>query len=243
MRHHRSSQLSPTKSARNGLNLESCIKFNKEQITRKRVVFHSIHFHLNKDVLLTIQQAQETGHCLDISHTLLADLRTWALIDGENRLQSGLTFYTSYLRGGAQEVLMRSVISSDGDIFHQIKNDCIERPNFCRQIASAHYWLIDQILGQLRLRSVVKLNQLALWISLLITGAAVIFAIPLLLKINFWLLLPLLVIALLLQMILRSLLRLILPIIGRGAMRFVLSGLLSRKLWEKKISKNILARL
>lgn len=243
MRHHRFRNLSPKKSVRNGLNLESYIKFNKEQISRKRVVFHSLQFHLDKDILLTIQQAQETGCCLDISRTLLADLRAWALIDGENRLQSSLTFYTYYLRGGSQEALMRSVISPDGDIFHQIKSDCLERPNFCRQIASAHYWLIDQILGQLRLRAVFKLNQLALWLSLLITGIVVIVAIPLLLKINPWLLLLLLVILLPLQMILQSLLRLFLPIIQRGSMGYVLSGLLSHKPWKKKISQRILARL
>lgn len=243
MRHNHSQNLSPKNSVQSGLNLESCIKFNKEQITRKRVVFHSLHFNLDKDVLLTIQQAQETGRCLDISRTLLADLRAWAMIDGENCLQSALTFYTYYLRGGVKEALMRTVISPDGDIFHQIKNDCLERPIFCRQIAAAHYWLIDQILCQLRLRAIFKFNQLALWISLLITGIVVIVFMPLLMKINPWLLLPLLVISLLLQMILRSLLRVILPIIGRGTMGYVLSGLLSRKLWEKRISKSILARL
>jgi hypothetical protein len=243
VRHHRSRKLSQKNLDHNGLNLESYIKFDQEQITRKRVVFHSIHFRLDKDVLLTIQQAKETGNCLYISRTLLADLRAWALIDGENRLQPGLTFYTYYLRGGMEEALIRSVISPDGDIFHQIKNDCLERPNFCRQITSAHYWMIEQILAQLRLRVMLNLNQLALWLSLLITAVVGILLILLLIKINTWLLLPLLVILWLLQMVLQSLLRLVLPMMGPWAMRYVLSGLLSRQPLEKKIAKGIWTRL
>ncbi len=76
MRHHRSQQLSQENSDRNGLDLESQITFEAEQITRKRVVLHSIRFHLDKDILLRIQQARETGRHLYISRQLLADLRS-----------------------------------------------------------------------------------------------------------------------------------------------------------------------
>jgi hypothetical protein len=173
---------------------------------------------------------------------LLADLRYYALIDGENYLQSGLTFYTYYQRDGSEEALIRSVISTDGDIFHQIKSDCLEHPNFCRQLACAHYWLIEQLLNQLRLRLFLGSKLLSWGLSLLITGAIVIPYIQHL-EVNPWLLLVPLLMACLLQMGLQILLRLFSPILRRWALRQILSGLLSRKPLEKKIAKGILAWL
>src|SRR3712207_7151514 len=70
--------------------------------------------------------------------SLLSDLRYYALIDGENRLQSGLTFCTYYVIGGVEEALMRSVIATDGDIFHQIKSDCLERDRKSTRLNSSH---------------------------------------------------------------------------------------------------------
>lgn len=243
MQHHLYREYSPKASNHNGLNLEPYITIEKERITRKRVVFHSIRFNLDKDILKTIQQAQETGRRLYLSRKLLSDLRYYVLIDGENLLQSGLTFYTYYQRGGFNEALMRSVISTDGDIFHQIKSDCLERPNFCRQLVSAHYWLIDQLLHQLRLGTFFRLNLLSWGLSLLITGVTLIPYIQQLIEVNPWLLLAPVVMVLLLQRILQPLLLLFLPILGRWALRKLLSGLLSRKPLEKKIAKGILGWL
>jgi hypothetical protein len=236
--HHFYRQQFRQASNRNGLDLEPYIKIEKENITPKRELFHGIRFILDKDVLKTIQQAQQMGRHLDISPSLLADLRYYALTDGENRLQSGLTFFTYYLRGGAEEALMRSVISTDGDIFHQIKSECLERPNFCYQIAAAHYWLIEQLLGQLclgtlpRLKQLKQLKQLK-WLSwglsLLIVAAIVILYLPQLIQLNPWLVLLPLVMLWLLQVILQHLLRLFLPTIGRESRHPLLSSLLSRK--------------
>jgi len=227
----------------NGLNLDPYIQVDKEQITRKRVLFHGIHFHLDKDILRSIQQAQETGRPLEISHQLLADLRYYALIDGESRLQSGLTFCTYYLRGGVEEALMRSVISTDGDIIHQIKSDCLERPKFCYTIASAHYWLIDQLLSQLRLRVLLKVNLLSWALSILITAGTVIPYIQQLMQSSPWMLLAPVVMSWFLQVGLKRLLMLLLPSVGRWALRQLLARLLSQSLLDKKIAKGILAWL
>ena len=227
----------------NGLNLDPYIQVDKEQITRKRVLFHGIHFHLDKDILRSIQQAQETGRPLEISHQLLADLRYYALIDGESRLQSGLTFCTYYLRGGVEEALMRSVISTDGDIIHQIKSDCLERPKFCYTIASAHYWLIDQLLSQLRLRVLLKVNLLSWALSILITAGTVIPYIQQLMQSSPWMLLTPVVMSWFLQVGLKRLLMLLLPSVGRWALRQLLARLLSQSLLDKKIAKGILAWL
>ena len=223
-----------------GLNLEPYIQFEQERVSRYRVEYYSIRFNLDKDILKKIQQAQETGCHLYISRKLLADLRYYVLIDGENRLQSGLTFYTYYLPNDSKEALMRSVISTDGDIFHQIRSDCLEHPNFCHRLVSAHHWLIDQLLSQLRLGILLRLNWLSWSLSLLITGVIVILYIQQLMAVNLWLLLAPVVMVLLLQRILQPLLILFLPILRRWALRKLLSGLLSRKLLKKKIAKGIL---
>ena len=240
MHHHFYRKHSQKPSDRNGLNLEQYITIDTERITRNRRVFHSIRFNLDKDILKKIQQAKETGCHLYISRKLLADLRYYVLIDGENRLQSGLTFYTYYLPNDSKEALMRSVISTDGDIFHQIRSDCLEHPNFCHRLVSAHHWLIDQLLSQLRLGILLRLNWLSWTLSLLITGVIVILYIQQLMAVNLWLLLAPVVMVLLLQRILQPLLILFLPILRRWALRRLFSGLLSRKLLEKKIAKGIL---
>ncbi len=242
MRHPPHRRHSQKRYDHDGLNLEPYIKVDKEQIGRKRVLFHSIRFNLDKDILRQIQHAQQTGRPLAISRELLTDLRYYALIDGESRLQSGLTFYTYYLRGSLEEALLRSVISTDGDIIHQIKSDCLEHPKFCRQITSAHYWLIEQLLSQLRLRAQLKVNQLSWALSLLIVAAIVIPYLPQLIQASPWTLLAPIVMSWLLQVGLKHLLRLLLPTLGRWALRQLLSSLLSRQLLEKKIAKGILSR-
>lgn len=243
MRYHHSQKHLQSSSDRKVLNLEQYIHIDKERITRRRILFHGIRFHLDKDILKKIQQAQELGDSLQISRELLADLRYYALTNGENCLQSGLTFCTYYLRDGSQDALMRSVISIDGDIIHQIKNDCLESPDFCSTLVSAHYWLIDQLLGQLRMRAFLKLNQLSWGLSVVIVVLTIIPYIQQFIQTNPWTLLIPVVMSWLLQVVLKRLLRSFLPIMSRWILRRVLSGLLSRKSLQKRIAKGILARL
>lgn len=243
MGHNFYRQHSQKASDRDGLNLEPYIKVDQEKITRKRVLIHGIRFNLDKDILQKIQQAQHTGRHLHISRELLTDLRYYALLEEDNHLQSGLTFCTYYLRSGSEEALMRSVISADGDIFHQIKSDCLERPNFCRRIASAHYWLIEQLMSQLRLRTLLRLNQLSWGLSLLIVAATVIPYIQHFMEANPLLLLAPVLMSWLLQVGLQRLLLLLLPTVRRWALRQLLSGLLSRKALKKKMAKGIMGWL
>ncbi|HBB30878.1 MAG TPA: hypothetical protein DDZ80_12950 [Cyanobacteria bacterium UBA8803] len=233
-------------SDRKRLNLDAYIKIEQERISRSRVLLHGIRFTLDKEILQRIKQAKQMGYRLDISRPLLTDLRYVSLIDSENRLQSGLAFCTYYCRGESEEALMRSVISLDGDIVNQIRSDCLERPNFCRELASAHYWLIEQLLTQLRLGALVRLNlllSLLCWgLALLIVGAMVILALPDFLN-NPWMFLVALVMVCLLEAGLQRLLRLFLPTIRRWVWRRLLLGLLSHKPRSKQITKRLLAWL
>lgn len=215
------------------IDLEPFIEFEKERISRRQFVVHSVCFHLDKDVLIKIQEAQTRGLRLEISRQLLADLREYALIS------SALTFSTYYLRGGAQEPLMRSVIVADGDIFNQIRSDCLERPNFCHQVASAHYWIISQLLAQLRLGAFLRLSLLSWLLALLIVGLLFIPLAVLVIRVNLWLLLLLLIVALTVSMVLQ---RFLLPIVRNLIFRQMLSGLLSRQPFSRRFAKGVLAR-
>ncbi|MGC1392709.1 MAG: hypothetical protein WA828_00415 [Coleofasciculaceae cyanobacterium] len=217
----------------NSLDLEPYIEFEKERISRRQVILHSVHFNLDKDILLKIQEAQTLGLRLYISRKLLADLREYALIS------SCLTFSTYYLRGGAQEALMRSVIVADGDVFNQIRSDCLERPNFCRQVASAHYWIIAQLLSQLRLGAFLRLSLLSWLLALLIVILVIIPLILLLIRVNLWLLLPLLLVGLIVLIVLQKFL---LPVVRNLIFRQMLSGLLNNKPLPKRFARGILAR-
>lgn len=243
VRHLLSQNLSPKSSPGKALDLEPYIQFEQQRVTRSRRVCHSIRFNLDKDILQKIQYARETGRRLDISREHLADLRYYALIDSENCLQSDLTFCTYYVYEGSPEALMRSVISLDGEVLHQIKSDCLEHPDFCHQIASAHYWLIAQLLCQMRFGGFLNIAWLAWVLSWLIAVVIVLPFIPLLIQINPWMLLGLVLILWLLQTAWQRLLLSILPSFRRWALRQLLSGLLSPQPLQKKIAKGILARL
>lgn len=243
MRHLVSRKPSRKSSARTALNLEPYIQFEQERITRSRVVCYSIRFNLDQDVLQTIQYAQELDRRLDLSPQFLADLRYWTLIDPENHLKSDLTFYTYYQREGFSEALMRSVISLDGEVLQQIKSNCLENPDFCRQIASAHYWLINQLVCHLRLGALINVKRLAWVVSWIIAVAIAVPFIPLLIEINPWLLLALVLMVWLLQRGLQNLLLSRSSSFTRWTWRRLLSGLLSHNSLEHKIAKGMLARL
>ncbi|MEQ8463182.1 hypothetical protein [Coleofasciculus sp. E1-EBD-02] len=233
-------------SPRQNLAIASCIQVEVERISRSQVLFHGVRFTLDKEILHQIQQAQQMGDSLKLSRQLLTDLRYYALIDDENRWQSGLTFCTYYQRGNSQEALMRSVIGMDGDIMHQIQRNCLERPKFSHQISAAHYWLIEQIMGQLRLGTFLPLtrliNGLALGLALLIAMLLVIPFIPVFLKTPFMLIAALVMIGLFFFGF-RHLLHLLRPTANQWIIRRILGGFLSSKPGSKRFAKRLLTRL
>jgi len=245
-KHPRLASPSHPPSPRQDLAIASCIQIEVERISRSQVLFHGIRFTLDKEILQQIQQAQQMGDSLKLSPQLLTDLRYYALIDDENRWQSGLSFCTYYQRGDSQEALMRSVIGMDGDMIHQIQRNCLERPTFSRQISAAHYWLIEQVMCQLRFGTFLPLtrliNGLALGLALLIAMLLVIPFIQVFLKT------PLMLIAVLVMIGLfyfgfRRLLYLFRPTAKQWIIRRILGGFLSSKPGSKRFAKRLLTRL
>lgn len=175
MQHLRFRKRRQHKSSR--VNLDSCIQLVTENITRQRVAFHGIRFYLNRETISQIQQAKANGDRIHISRPLLADLRYYALFDWENNLQSGLTFSTYYQRGKTSQALIRSIMFPDGDAIQQIRSDSLQRPQLALTLTSAHHWLVEQLLRELRPRSSGSWHRLAWVLSALIVAVV---ALPLL---------------------------------------------------------------
>ncbi|HBE16923.1 MAG TPA: hypothetical protein DEG17_11755 [Cyanobacteria bacterium UBA11149] len=246
MSYHHLQQQFPRISLAKTLNLEGYITIERERISPSRILFHGIRFNLDKDVLLQIQYARDTNRRLQISPELLASLRYYSLIDGENHFQSGLTFCTYYAKENSKEALIQTMISMDGDIVQQIKRDCLDVPHFYRQLATCHYWLIEQLLSQLRLGSFVRLNLaiaiLSWLVALLIVGVIAILFISVCLNYP-WLFLVAIVMTWLLQLGCKWLLGLFLLRIRRWILHRILWGFLSDKPGDKAMAKQILVWL
>ncbi len=129
-------------------------------------------------------------------------------------------------------MVMRSVISLDGDIIHQIQRDCLEYPKRCLAIATSHYWLIEQLLNQLRVKTILWLHWLSWGLSLLVVAATVIRYIENLMPINFWTLLTAGVMSWLLQQGIKRLLVYLQPLLNRWVLRHLLLYFLSLKQLE-----------
>lgn len=232
-----------------GFALDPYIKVEELKDERGQVLFRFIRLSLNKQSLKTILRARFHGQRLYIDRPLLAQLRYCALSDGENRhkgsrFQSGLTFCTYYApQMESENMVMRSVISPDGDIMHQIRRDCFDYPNRCRAIATAHHWILEQLLNHLGIKpTAMSLTWLSWGLSFLIV-VIVIFCAITFYRVNLlWMLLAAVVMLLLLQLILKRLLRLLLPSVKAWVFGQLLSGLLSPNRLEKKIAKGIFRR-
>ncbi len=231
-------------SFRQPLNLDSCIQIEEVKDAKGQLVSHFIRFNLDENILDQILQARTNGQNLSISRRLLAELRSYALVDAGRCLQSGLIFCTHYDRAESREsvaenIVMQSTIALDGDIIHQIRHDCLKDSIWCLAIATAHHWLIDQLLNQLQLKIALWLNGLSWTLSLLTTAATVIANLQ---RLNLWTLLASVAMSWFLQVGFKRLLLLFLPLLRRWLFRQLLLRLLSSNPRHRKVAKGILER-
>jgi hypothetical protein len=242
-------------SVKESINLDSFINFEVIKNKQGRVLFRFVWFNLDPRVLEQVLQARDNRKRLYLSRNLLAQLRYLALSDGENRdwknhCQSGLTFCSYYhpqgrLKQKSKNLVMRSVISLDGEVLHQVRRDCLENPQQCIEITTAHYWLVNQMLIQLHLKTRIKfwLSCFSWVLALLVVTVIVISYGAKLATINPLIILVVLVVGLWgLQIIIKYLLRLVLPLLRLWAWRQVLSFFLSAQGLKKKIARGILGR-
>ncbi|PSB02717.1 hypothetical protein [Merismopedia glauca] len=170
------------------INLDEKIEVVEETDSQGLIVFRFIGFKLDKNSVNKILQARSQGEKLYLSRDLLDNLRTCALSEGEhrnggNRFQSGMTFCTYYQKNGeasfSDKILMRTAISLDGDIINQVRKECLNNPQKCLAIGTAHHWLIAQITQQIGVKAVsYKYVQWRIWgIALAVGVVALILAV------------------------------------------------------------------
>jgi len=174
-------------SAKKCLHLDAYIRIEEWKDKQGQGQSRFILFNLDQQLLDGILQAKAEKLRLEISEGLLTELRSYALVDGESRLQSGLTFCTAYrfelgrkrVPSAAEEIILRSVISLDGEIINQIRRDSLQDGTWCLAIATAHHWLISQLLYQLRIQAREVPHRVAWGLALFIVALIAILCIGL----------------------------------------------------------------
>lgn len=229
-------------SFKQSLDLDSYIKVEEFKDGKGQIASRFVRFNLDANLLDKILQARAKQQNVGVSRRLLGELRSYALLDADSCLQPALTFCTDYSKSVSQKpvsenLVMRSVISLDGDIIHQIRHDCLKDSTWCLAIATAHYWLIDQLLNQLQIKTVLLFNSLSWGLSLLTVALTLIHYLE---QLNPLTLLASAVMSWLFQQGYRYLLRLLFPPLRRWLLRQLLFRLLSPNQLEKKIAKVIL---
>jgi hypothetical protein len=159
---------------RNFFDIDKYIRVEETQDQSEKIVFRHIELHINQQTLKDIIIAKNNRDRLRISPELKTKLRRSVISQGalpnqQAHFLSGLTFYTYYEFAGTEKIMMRSVISSDGDITQQIRRDCLDFPERGLAIATAHHWILEQLIWQLRLKININLDWIPLALATMIT--------------------------------------------------------------------------
>lgn len=214
--------------------IESCIRIHKEKGTARKTVCHGVDFYLNPAIASLCQEVRAKGETLQFKPAFLADFRYYAIF------QSTLIFSTFYQEEDAEKEIVRSVISLDGDATNQVCQDCLENSEFALTITSIHYWLIQQLMRQLRFTVERWTNSVAWLISSLCAAISVLLNLPQFQAMHpvFWLLTV--VMSWLLKTGIQYILRLLVPTIHRWLLRQLLFGIFSQKQRFRKMALGLL---
>lgn len=134
-------------------------------------------FHLTEALIVGIFQSRDRGQSLTIPKPLRQTLQKAVLWDTSSEeedgaaadshapvIQSGLTFLTQY----QGQLVLESIVGLDGDILYRVKRDLL-REEQGLAVATAHNWLVDQMLASLR--SQMEIPEAVSWtLAMLPTG-------------------------------------------------------------------------
>ncbi len=151
------------------IKLEAVVRIVKERTADDQLLYHGVTFHLNSTTLGRITLAQQRGQSLHIPWPFLTEFWRYALVDSQGGLQSAVSFITMYPLATGEKPLLKTLISLDGDIIHQVCADCLDYPTLTLNLSAAHSWLIHQLLGRLTLGGKSLLNRTAWGFSGLLT--------------------------------------------------------------------------
>ncbi len=158
--------ISMARTSTRTINLEKYIEF---PAAAKVDGFSGINFHFDSQVIAKIHQAQQRGTRLQVSKQLQTQLRCCALLGLESYIQSGLSVCTYYQREDCKEPVIKSLLSPDGDMLHQVSSYYLNHRQDCRQITASHYWLLQQLTRHLAWQRTRIVDILAWSIALLCT--------------------------------------------------------------------------
>ncbi|NJL90516.1 MAG: hypothetical protein HC916_12550 [Coleofasciculaceae cyanobacterium SM2_1_6] len=215
------------------INLEKYIEF--PTLSKSTDTFAGINFHCHGQMLDKIQQAQQRGDRLHFSKQLRTNLRCCALLGTSSYLQSGLSICTYYHQDGYAEPVMKSLISTDGEVINQISGDCL-RHQLYPQLTTAHYWFLQQITRKLVWQRTLIVDLLAWSIATLLI-VALILAYPQGIITNIVALVMAVIIIWILQKILKFLLSFKAKAIDQWAIAKFLSFSISPQPWQQKMAK------
>jgi hypothetical protein len=225
--------------------LNSFFEIIEEKINEKNSIIQGISFHFNSVSLIKILNAKEQNIPLKISESLLNKIRYYCLIDQHLlcNLQSNLNFISYFDAIDKNKPLFKTTISLDGNIFNQICDRCLENEDLTLSLTTAHYWLIEEILAQLKpqfnRKKVKQWTNIVAWIfALIIVIISILFNLT---HFKNYLLLWIapVIVACLLQWSIQELLWYNLSSIRRWLLKNTLYGLFSRKRSRQNKALNI----
>lgn len=164
-----------TRTGTRTINLDKYIEFSTA--TKKADRGSGINFHFSPQIITKIQQAKQRGHRLHISKQLQTKLRYCSLIGIESYFQSGLSICTYYQQDDSEQPVIKSLLSPDGDMLHQISSYYLNHHQFCAEITSAHYWLLQQLTRPLAWQQ-TRLGDILAWLVAVLLMLGLVIAYP-----------------------------------------------------------------
>jgi hypothetical protein len=131
----------------------SWIQIEKIKVSRQQNLPNRVYFQFNENLLREIQLWQESNRKFQFSLEVLTDFRDYVLLNHQNNFSVELNFCSFYQQNEEKIAVIQSKISLDGKIIQQIRHDYLQEPQLLQRIMTAHYWVIEQMLNQLKLKS------------------------------------------------------------------------------------------
>ncbi len=151
-------------------NLDDCVQVVKEKDESGKLVIYGFDFYLNSQLIAIAKAVQQGNSTIKISNKLLNYFRYYALFGQGKSLDMGIIFCTFYQKNHVSQGVIRSFISLDGDIIQQVCDECLESPQLTLDIINIHYWLINCLIAELRLKISNKFDVISWLLSLLTVG-------------------------------------------------------------------------
>ncbi|GAB4228665.1 MAG: hypothetical protein Kow0049_09790 [Stanieria sp.] len=132
---------------------DSWIQIEKIKVSRQQNLPDRVCFQFNENLLRDIQLWRETNRKLQLPSEILTDFRYLILLNKQKSFSVELNFCSFYQQNEEKIAVIQSKISLDGKINQQIRHDYLQEPQLLQGIMTAHYWVIEQMLNQLKLKS------------------------------------------------------------------------------------------